>query len=159
MIAIYPGSFDPLTDGHFSIIQRAARLFDDLVVAVGYNPAKQTLYSASERVRIIKVATQHIANVRVDSFTQTLLVDYVRRMEARIIVKGLRNVADFQNEFQQFNMNSEIAPEVETVFLLADSEELFVSSTLVREMIQQNSTDYRLFVPTDIVHALEEMNE
>lgn len=158
MIAIYPGSFDPLTDGHFSIIQRAARLFDELVVAVGYNPAKQTMYSAGERVQIIKVATQHIANVRVDSFTQTLLVDYVRRIKGEIIVKGLRNVADFQNEFQQFNMNAQIAPELETVFLLADSEELFVSSTLVREMIEQNSADYTLFVPTDILDALEEMN-
>lgn len=159
MIAIYPGSFDPLTDGHFSIIQRAARLFDELVVAVGYNPAKQTMYSASERVQIITVATQHMANVRVDSFTQMLLVNYVRKIGGDIIVKGLRNVADFQNEFQQFNMNAEIAPELETVFLLADSEELFVSSTLVREMIEQNSADYTLFVPTDILHALEDLNE
>lgn len=159
MSAIYPGSFDPLTDGHFSIIQRAARLFDDLIVAVGYNPDKQTMYSASERVRIIQAATQHMANVRVGSFTRTLLVNYVREMGGSVIVKGLRNVADFQNEFQQFNMNAEIAPELETVFLLADSEELFVSSTLVREMIEQNSANYMLFVPTDIVHALEEMNE
>lgn len=159
MIAIYPGSFDPLTDGHFSIIQRAARLFDDLVVAVGYNPAKQAMFSADERVRIIRAATQHIPNVRVDSFTQTLLINYVREVGGRIIVKGLRNVADFQNEFQQFSMNSVLAPELETVFLLADSEELFVSSTLVREMIEQNSANYTMFVPTDIVHALEELNE
>lgn len=159
MKCIYPGSFDPLTDGHFSIIRRAARLFDEVVVAVGYNPAKKSMFSAAERVKIIRVATRHVPNVRVESFTQQLLVEYAREIGAQVILKGLRNVADFQNEFQQYNMNTALAPELETVFLLADSEELFVSSTLVRDMIRQNSHDYTLFVPTDIVHALENLDE
>ena len=156
MIAIYPGSFDPLTDGHLNIIQRAARFFHELIVAVGYNPRKRTMFSVEDRVRIIRAATAHIPNVRVESFTGELLVNYARRRGAQVIVKGLRNVDDFRNEFQQYNMNSRLAPGLETLFFLADSEELFVSSSLVREMIVQNSRDYTLFVPVEIETLLAE---
>lgn len=159
MTVIYPGSFDPLTDGHFNIICRAAHLFERVLVAVGHNPNKRTMFSAQERVLIIRAATEHLPTVRVDSFSHELLVSYAQRHGIRAIVKGLRNVADFQNEFQQFNMNLALAPELETVFLLADSKELFVSSSLVRDMIRQNSENYTVFVPTNIVQALERFGE
>jgi len=159
VVAIYPGSFDPLTDGHLNIIQRASRFFRVLIVAVGYNPRKRTMFSVEERVAIIRAATAHIPNVRVESFTQELLVHYARRRGAQVIVKGLRNVDDFRNEFQQYNMNARLAPDLETMFLLADSEELFVSSSLVREMIAQNSGDYTLFVPVEIETLLRHQQE
>lgn len=154
MIAIYPGSFDPLTDGHLNIIHRAARLFEELIVVVAYNPRKRTMFSVEERTRLIREAVAALPNVRVDSFTDMLLVDYAAQHGAGAIVKGLRNVNDFQNEFQQYNMNHEMAPTLETLFFLADSDEIFVSSTLVREMIREHG-DYRLFVPAPVEEEVE----
>ncbi|MCZ7575458.1 MAG: pantetheine-phosphate adenylyltransferase [Ardenticatenaceae bacterium] len=149
MIAIYPGSFDPLTDGHLNIIHRAARLFEELVVVVAYNPRKRTMFSIEERTRLVREAVADLPNVRVDSFSEMLLVDYADQLGAGVIVKGLRNLNDFQNEFQQYNMNHEMAPTLETLFFLADSDEIFVSSTLVREMIREHG-GYQLFVPRPV---------
>jgi len=133
MVAIYPGSFDPPTDGHLNII------FEHVIVAVGYNPRKKTMFTPEQRVLMLRLATADLPNVEVDSFTSMLLVEYARRKNARVIVKGLRNLADFQNEFQQFNMNFRLSGGLDTVFLPADNGELFVSSTLVRDMIVRNS--------------------
>jgi pantetheine-phosphate adenylyltransferase len=152
-VAIYPGSFDPLTDGHLSIIRRAARLFDRLIVVVGYNPNKKTLFPVEERTRLIREETRDLPNVEVDSFTGELLVSYARRVGGTIVVRGLRNEADFRNEFQQSKMNHQMMPELETIFLLSDEEEIFVSSTLVRDLIKEGG-DYTLFVP-DAVEALQ----
>lgn len=154
MIAIYPGSFDPLTNGHLNILRRAARLFDELIVVVGDNPRKRTMFSVAERSRIVREATADLGNVRVDSFKSMLLVDYALAVGAGVIVKGLRNIGDFQNEFQQYNMNSQMAPGLETLFLLADGDEIFVSSSLVREMIRENA-DYELFVPGIVEEEVE----
>lgn len=154
MIAIYPGSFDPLTNGHLNILRRAARLFDELIVVVGDNPRKRTMFSVAERSRIVREATADLGNVRVDSFKSMLLVDYALAVGAGVIVKGLRNIGDFQNEFQQYNMNSQMAPSLETLFLLADGDEIFVSSSLVREMIRENA-DYELFVPGVVEEEVE----
>jgi pantetheine-phosphate adenylyltransferase len=154
VIAIYPGSFDPLTDGHLNIIQRAAALFEQLIVVVSYNPRKQTMFSLEERTRIVRAAVSGLPNVRVDSFAGALTVDYARQVGAGVIVKGLRNLNDFQNEFQQYNMNAQLAPDLETLFLMADSREIFVSSTLVRDMIREHG-DYRLFVPSAVGDEVE----
>ncbi|HYN88159.1 MAG TPA: pantetheine-phosphate adenylyltransferase, partial [Ardenticatenaceae bacterium] len=149
-----PGSFDPLTNGHLNILRRAARLFDELIVVVGDNPRKRTMFSVAERSRIVREATADLGNVRVDSFKSMLLVDYALAVGAGVIVKGLRNIGDFQNEFQQYNMNSQMAPSLETLFLLADGDEIFVSSSLVREMIRENA-DYELFVPGIVEEEVE----
>lgn len=148
-VAIYPGSFDPLTDGHLSIIRRAAHLFDRLVVVVGYNPHKKSLFPVEERMRFIRAETGDLPNVAVDSFTGELLVSYARRVGGNIIVRGLRNQADFRNEFQQSKMNHQMMPELETIFLLSDDDDLFVSSTLVRDLIQQGG-HFELFVPESV---------
>lgn len=156
MIAVYPGSFDPPTDGHLNIIRRAARLFEHLIVAVGYNPRKKTMFTPEQRVMMLRLATADLPNVEVDSFTGMLLVEYARRKKVNVIVKGLRNSADFQNEFQQFNMNFRLSGGLDTVFLPADNGELFVSSTLVRDMILRNSHKLGLFVPKEIAAFVEQ---
>ncbi len=145
-LAIYPGSFDPLTSGHLSIIRRAAALFPRLIVVVGYNPNKQTMFTLEQRLRFIRDAVQPLGNVEVDSFTGELLVAYARRVGAIIVVRGLRNHADFHNEFQQSTMNKHLMPTLETVFLPSDAGDLFVSSTLVREALRAGRDPYQ-FVP------------
>lgn len=154
-IAIYPGSFDPITDGHLSIIRRAAALFPRLVVVVGYNPNKKTLFDVQERIRFIQEATADLPNVMVDSFTGELLVAYARRTGASIVVRGLRNLADYRNEFQQSKMNQHMMPGLETIFLLADADEIFVSSTLVRDTIRAEG-QYKLFVPDSVEKVVDD---
>lgn len=131
--AIYPGSFDPLTNGHLDIIQRASRLVDELVVAVVVNPAKNALFTLDERKDILQECTSGLGNIVVDSFTG-LLVDFVRRHEARIIVKGLRAVSDFEFEFQMALLNRNLAPEVDTLFLMTADRHAFLSSSSVKEI-------------------------
>jgi pantetheine-phosphate adenylyltransferase len=149
LIAIYPGSFDPLTLGHLAIIRRAASLFASLVVVVGYNPNKQSLYTLEERLRFVREAVNTLDNVDVDFFTGELLVDYARRTGASVVVRGLRNGADFRSEFQQSQMNGRMLPGLETVFLLSDAEVLHLSGTLVRETIGANGR-FQGFVPQSV---------
>jgi pantetheine-phosphate adenylyltransferase len=148
-VAIYPGSFDPLTLGHLSIIRRAAALFDRLIVVVGYNPNKQSLYALDERLRFVREAVSTLENVDVDFFTRELLVDYARRTGASVVVRGLRNGADFRSEFQQSQMNGRMLPGLETVFFFSDADVLHVSGTLVRETIQANGR-FQGFVPQSV---------
>lgn len=131
--AIYPGSFDPLTNGHLDIIQRAARLVDELVVAVVQNPAKTGLFTLQERQDILEESLAGLGNVRVDSFAG-LLVDFVRRRDAQIIIKGLRAVSDFEFEFQMALLNRNLAPEVDTLFLMTADRHAFLSSSSVKEI-------------------------
>ncbi len=131
--AIYPGSFDPLTNGHLDIIQRAARLVDELVVAVVQNPAKNALFTLQERQEILQECVASLGNVRVGSFAG-LLVDYVREQQAQIIVKGLRAVSDFEFEFQMALLNRNLAPEVDTLFLMTAARHAFLSSSSVKEI-------------------------
>ena len=151
-IAIYPGSFDPLTEGHLSIIRRAAALFPKLIVVVGYNPNKKGFFAVEERVQFIRKATVDLPNVEIDTFSRELLVHYAKRTGATIIVRGLRNAGDYHNEYRQSKMNQTMMPELETVFFLADVDDLFVSSTLVRDTIRAKG-QYGLFVPDAVVKS------
>lgn len=153
-IAVYPGSFDPLTNGHLDIARRAARLFDTLVIAVYAFPAKNVLFSADERVALWKeVATsKELTNVRIDTFS-SLVVEYVRSIGGKAIIKGLRSPNDFETEFQQGLMNHKLAPEIETICLLTKPEQLFVSSSLLKEVTRLGG-DVSDMLPPTVVRAL-----
>lgn len=131
--AVVPGSFDPVTSGHVDIIERAAGVFDRVLVAVGVNPSKNPMFTLPERCEILVEVCAPYPNVLVDSL-DGLLVDFVRKHGAQVIVKGLRAVSDFEFEFQQALMNSHMAPEVETFFLMARPEHLFLSSSLIKNV-------------------------
>ncbi len=132
-IAIYPGSFDPVTNGHINLIERASRIFDSVVVAVAMNSQKLGLFTVEERVGLLRAVTAGIPSVEVDSF-DGLLVDYVRRRGARVVVRGLRAVSDFEYEFQMAHMNHKLYPELETVFMVTGADEFYISSQLVKEV-------------------------
>jgi pantetheine-phosphate adenylyltransferase len=132
-IAIYPGSFDPLTSGHVDIIERGARIFDQIIVAILVNAEKTPLFSESERVSIIREVFRGQANVRVDTF-HGLLVDYAQRQRASVLVRGLRAVSDFEYEFQMALMNRHLAPGLETVFMMPDEKYTYISSRLIKEV-------------------------
>jgi len=131
--AVYPGSFDPITNGHLDVIERAARLFEKVIVAVIRNPDKKPYYSFKERMEMLKSTVSHLNNVRVESF-DGLLVDYVRQKKARAIVRGLRAVSDFDYEFQMALTNRRMAPEIETVFLMTDYRYSYLSSSFVKQI-------------------------
>jgi len=152
--AIYPGSFDPLTNGHLDIIQRAACLVDELVVAVVQNPAKNALFTLQERQEILQECVASLGNVRVGSFAG-LLVDYVRAQQAQIIVKGLRAVSDFEFEFQMALLNRNLAPEVDTLFLMTAARHAFLSSSSVKEIASLGGSVSDL-VPPDVEGRLRE---
>jgi len=152
-IAIYPGSFDPPTLGHLDVIERAAKLFDEIVVAVGVNSAKTPLLSAEDRVRSLRDSVGHLTNVSVDSFSG-LLVDYVQSQGAKSIVRGLRATADFEYEFQMAMVNRRLASEIDTVFLMTKWEHSYLSSSIVREVANLGG-DYSGLVPgpvADVIH-------
>ena len=132
-IGIYPGSFDPLTNGHLDIIIRASRLFDSLIVGVLRNDAKKTLFSMEERVALINKCTKDIPNVKVEMF-EGLLVDFVKKKNADTIVRGLRAVSDYEYELQMAMMNKHISPEVETIFLMTDINNSCWSSSMVKDV-------------------------
>ena len=132
-VAIYPGSFDPLTNGHVDIIERGSRIFDQIIVAILANVEKTPLFSEKERIEIITDVFKSRDNVRVETFNG-LLVDYAQRKQASVIVRGLRAVSDFEYEFQMALMNRRLAPEIETVFLQPAGRYSFVSSRMVKEV-------------------------
>ncbi len=154
-IAVYPGSFDPLTNGHLDITRRAAQHFDTLIVAVYAFPDKNLLFSVDERVVLWQevIASERLTNVRVEKFTE-LLVEYVRSVGGKAIIKGLRSPNDFEAEFQQGLMNRKLAPEIETICLLTNLEQLFVSSSLLKEVahLGGNVTD---MLPPVVMKALQ----
>lgn len=132
--AVYPGSFDPITNGHLDIIRRASRIYDRVIVGVLNNPNKKTpMFSVEERIEMIKSVTEDIENVEVDSFTG-LLVDFAKANDAQVIVKGLRTVADFEYELQMALLNKALNPEYETVFLMTDTKYSYISSSMVKEL-------------------------
>lgn len=130
---IYPGTFDPITNGHTDLIERAGRMFDEIVVAVAYNSKKQPLLNLEERCDLVRKATAHIPNVSVTGFSN-LLADFVREQNATVILRGLRAVSDFEYEFQLADMNRRLAPEIESVFLTPANHLSYISSTLIREI-------------------------
>ncbi|MCE5313877.1 MAG: pantetheine-phosphate adenylyltransferase [Armatimonadota bacterium] len=135
MKAVYPGSFDPVTSGHLDIIERAASVFDEVVVAVAVNPRKNPLFSVPERMQFLRESCGHLANVTVDYF-HGLTVDYVESQQARAVIKGLRAISDFEAEFQQALMNKRLNDRVETLFMMTSPEHLFLSSSLVKEVVE-----------------------
>ena len=132
-LAVYPGSFDPLTNGHVDIITRGARLFDRIVVAVLVNAEKAPLFSMEERLEVARAVFKHLPNVEVDTF-EGLLVDYVERRGAHVIVRGLRAVSDFEFEFQMALMNRRLNGKIETVFMMPAEQYTYISSRLIKEV-------------------------
>ena len=150
--AIYPGSFDPITNGHLDVIQRASRLFDEVLVAVAENEQKQPLFTVEERSVLLKRAVAELPNVRVTTF-KGLLVDLVRETGAVAVVRGLRAVSDFEFEFQMALMNRKMEPGFETMFLMPKEEYTYLSSRIVKEIARLNG-DVDKFVPAYIAEAL-----
>ena len=146
--AIYPGSFDPLTYGHLDMIERSAKIVDELVVAVLKNNAKNPLFSTDERVSMIIEMTSHLSNVKVSSF-DGLLVDYAKKTGANIIVRGLRAVTDFEYELQIAQTNHIVNPQIDTIFLTTSLEYAYLSSTIVKEVASYGG-DISKFVPPQI---------
>ena len=153
-LAVYPGSFDPLTNGHVDIITRGARLFDRIIVAILVNAEKAPLFSMAERVEIARVVFKDYPNVEVDTF-DGLLVDYVERRKANVIVRGLRAVSDFEAEFQMALMNRRLSPNVETVFMMPAEQYTYISSRLIKEVFSLGG-QVRGLVPEIVVTRLQE---
>ncbi|GIO30053.1 MULTISPECIES: pantetheine-phosphate adenylyltransferase [Paenibacillus] len=151
-IAVYPGSFDPVTMGHLDIIQRAARQFDVLVVAVLVNRSKQPLFSLEERMDLIRKVTTHLPNVEVDSF-HDLTANYVRLRNAQAIVRGVRSVTDFEYELQMASANHKLNPDAETVFMMTNPKYSYLSSSIVREIAAYQG-DVKDLVPPEVEDAL-----
>ena len=152
--AIYPGSFDPITNGHLDVIQRASHLFDELVVAVALNDEKHksSLFSLEERFTILEEACREISNVRIARL-EGLLVDFARKHGASAIVRGLRAVSDFEFEFQMALMNRKMEPTIETIFLMPKEDYTYLSSRIVKEIARLGG-DVSAFVPACVVPAL-----
>ncbi len=131
---IYPGSFDPPTNGHVDIIERASKVFDKVVVSVLNNPGKNPMFSVSERKEMLELITKELPNVEIDDF-DGLLVDYVRQKKANIVIKGLRAISDFENEMQMALTNRKLAPDIETIFMMTNHQCSFLSSSVVKEVV------------------------
>ena len=132
-IGVYPGSFDPVTNGHLDIIERASKIFDKLIVAVLVNPNKTPVFDIDERVELLKETTEHLPNVEVKAF-KGLLIDFMKQENAKVIVKGLRAVSDFEYEFQMALLNKKLEPSIETIFMMTNSKYSYLSSSMVKEV-------------------------
>jgi pantetheine-phosphate adenylyltransferase len=151
-IALYPGSFDPITNGHLDIIERASKIFDRLVVAILVNTQKQTLFTVAERVDMIREVVRPWPHVEVDHF-EGLLVDYARRRSVHTVIRGLRAVTDFEFEFQMALTNRQLDPEFESVFLMTSNSHAYLSATVVREVARFGG-NVDLFVPPPVAQRL-----
>ena len=152
--AVYPGSFDPITFGHIDIIERSAKMVDELVIAVLRNSAKNALFSLEERVNMIREITKNLPNVRVETF-DGLLVDYMRQIDATIIIRGLRAVTDFEYELQIAQMNHVLKEDAETIFLMTNLQYSYLSSSLVKEIASYGG-DISKFVPNELIERIYE---
>ncbi len=152
-IALYPGSFDPPTNGHLSIIQRGLKMFDGLIVAVLRNPEKDAVFSVDERVRLLKGAVKDDPRVQVKTF-EGLLVAFAQQQGVNIVLRGLRAVSDFEYEFQMANMNRKLAPELETLFMMTGEDYFYISSRFVRDVVRLGG-DVKGLVPPNVLTALQ----
>ena len=154
-IALYPGSFDPITNGHLDVLERASLMFDKVVIAVLNHPSKKAFLTTEQRVELIKEAIKNMKNVSVDSFNG-LTVDYAKKIGAKFLIRGLRTITDFEYEIQLCQTNQVIAPEIDTVFLSTRPEHNFISSSIVREL-SNHKTDISKFVPANVAKYLSDM--
>ena len=152
-IALYPGSFDPITNGHLDVLERASLMFDEVVIAILKHPEKKAFLDVEKRVELIKNATSHMANVKTASF-DGLTVEYARKIGAKFLIRGLRTITDFEYEVQLCQTNQVIAPEIDTVFLPTKPKHNFISSSIVREL-SKHKTDISKFVPKNVVEYLQ----
>lgn len=152
--AIYPGTFDPVTNGHTDLIERASRLFSEVIVGIAASPSKKPLFDLDKRVELVKQVTAHLPNVKVVGFTG-LLVEFAQSHQASVLIRGLRAVSDFEYEFQLANMNRRLSPDLESVFLTPAEENSFISSTLVKE-VSLHKGDVSQFVDPIVKQALDQ---
>lgn len=155
-IALYPGSFDPITNGHLDVLERASRMFDKVVIAVLNHPVKKAFLTVEERVKLIIEATKAMKNVEVSNFNG-LTVEYARKIGAKFLIRGLRTITDFEYEIQLCQTNQVIANEIDTVFLSTKPEHNFISSSIVKELASHR-TDISKFVPKNVVEYLKIKN-
>ena len=157
-IAIYPGTFDPITNGHLDILMRSIKFVDKLIIAVSNNNKKKTLFNVSKRVEMIKkvIQDENISNVEVDFF-DGLLMNYANKKEAKIIIRGLRAISDFEYEFQMTGMNYQLNPKIETIFLMSSEKNSFISSNLVKEVFRLGG-DVSKFVSQNTINILNQKN-
>lgn len=153
MIAVYPGSFDPITLGHLDVIERGCRLFEQVIVAVLINPLKTPLFTVQQRIEQIHSCTQHLTNLEIDSF-DGLTVTYVKNRQAQVLLRGLRVLSDFEYELQMAHTNKSLLPQIETVFLATSNEYSFLSSSLVKEIAKLGGPVSHL-VPKNVALDLE----
>lgn len=153
IIAVFPGTFDPITNGHYDLISRASTFFDSVIVAVAENIRKTPLFTLEQRAEMAKTVLKDLPNVQIKSFNN-LLMDFVRENQAKVVVRGLRVVSDFEFEFQLANMNRKLAPEIETLFLTPSESNSFISSSLVKEIASLRG-DVSSFVNEDVALALK----
>ena len=153
-VAVYPGSFDPVTNGHIDIVEKSSRLFDKVIIAVVHNITKKALFTLDERVALIQDSTRHLENVEVGCFSG-LLANYLYEKKAGAIIRGLRSVTDFEYEMHMAMMNKRLVPEVDTVFIMADTEYVFISSSGVKEAALLGG-DVSSLVPPQVKVGLEE---
>lgn len=156
-IAVYPGTFDPITYGHIDIIERAVTLFDQVMITVATNPRKKPLFSAKERLEMIRTCTNHLSNVRYDHF-EGLIVDYARKIGACALIRGLRAVSDFEFEFQMALTNRKLNDDLVTVFLMPGEKYTYLNSTIVKE-IAAFGADISPFVPPAIAQRITQRME
>lgn len=152
-IAVYPGSFDPVTNGHLDIIERASKLYDKLIIGVLDNSSKNPVFTVDERANMIEKVTRHLDNVEVDTFSG-LLVDFASLKNAQVIVKGLRTVADFEYEFQMALLNKALNSQYETMFMMTDTKYSYISSSMVKEVAKFKG-DLTGFVPQNIISEIK----
>ncbi len=152
-VCVYPGTFDPITNGHVDLVKRGARLFDRLIVAVAESPAKGPAFSLEQRLEFARLATAHLPNVEVMGFN-ILLAEFMREVGAGVLLRGLRAVSDFEYEFQLASMNRRLNPAVETLFLTPEEHYSFISSSLVREVARLGG-DVSGFVPAEVERAMK----
>ncbi|WP_447361388.1 pantetheine-phosphate adenylyltransferase [Enterococcus faecalis] len=154
-IALFPGSFDPMTNGHLNLIERSAKLFDEVIIGVFINTSKQTLFTPEEKKYLIKEATKEMPNVRVIMQETQLTVESAKSLGANFLIRGIRNVKDYEYEKDIAKMNQHLAPEIETVFLLAEEPYAHVSSSLLKEVLRFGG-DVSDYLPPNTYHALKQ---
>ena len=152
--AVYPGTFDPVTYGHLDVIKRGSKIFDELIVSVGHNPQKKSLFTISERMDMLTRNTKEIQNTRVDCF-EGMLTDYMKKLRTNVILRGIRTVSDFEYEFQMALTNRVLKTDIETVFIMTSQEYSFLNSSLIKEAVSLGG-DISMFVPSDVEKLLQQ---